>query len=222
MFNTVDRFNVFWRSFGREERWALVTCAVLVLLCAGIQHAQPAASLGPVFVAAPGITKERVSRKESSRAARAELRVHVAGAVKRPGVQSLPAGARVIDAVNSAGGATNRADVQVLNLAAHLQDGEQVVIPLKGRTVQSTVTPSDRLRAEPHSSMIRVTPLKALNVNTATAAELEELPGIGPALAERIVRYREEKGRLGSLQDLDAVKGLGEKKLEKIQPYVVF
>jgi competence protein ComEA len=70
--------------------------------------------------------------------------------------------------------------------------------------------------------MIRVTPLKALNVNTATAAELEELPGIGPALAERIVRYREEKGRLGSLQDLDAVKGLGEKKLEKIQPYVVF
>ncbi|HEX8237968.1 MAG TPA: helix-hairpin-helix domain-containing protein [Abditibacteriaceae bacterium] len=168
------------------------------------------------------------------------LRVHVAGAVRRPGVQSLPASARVMDAIMSAGGAVTQSDVQRLNLAAHLQDGQQIIVPRSGEAHLAaraqTALPSE-LRSEQQLAEQQLAgqqlvarqapggrplPAKPINVNTASVEELEALPGIGPAIAGRIVRYRQEHGQFRSLQELDAVKGLGIKKLQKLQPYVVF
>jgi competence protein ComEA len=121
-----------------------------------------------------------------------------------------------------------RADVQVLNLAAHLQDGAQILVPLKSQTVQvasgtaTTGTLSTPLQPARRRAGQQKRPAQAINVNAATAEELEALPGIGPAIAQRIVEHRAEKGRFQSLQDLDEVKGIGTKKLEQLQPYVIF
>jgi competence protein ComEA len=191
-----------------------------------MNHARPAVAVAPVFVDAPPVVDARAGAGDRSSAARPMLRVHVAGAVRRPGVQGLPASARVADAIKSAGGATAQGDVQRLNLAAHLQDGEQVLVPRNGEAQMRTAFPiesrSEQQIVGEQAARGRISPLRVINVNTASVVELEALPGVGPAIAERIVRHREEHGRFQSLQDLDAVKGLGTRKLQKLQPYVVF
>jgi competence protein ComEA len=112
--------------------------------------------------------------------------------------------------------------LQIINLAAHLQDGRHIQVPFKGQELSSAAGPMRTDASRIQAAQEHASPAKAVNVNTATAAELESLPGVGPAIAERIVRHREEKGRFHSLEGLDAVKGLGPKKLHKVQPYVVF
>jgi competence protein ComEA len=217
-----------WRSFQREERLALASCGALLLLCAGMQHARPAASQSPVLVDAPATAGKLHHTGSASSGGQNTLRIHVAGAVNRPGVQSLPAGARIADAVRAAGGPVGEADVQVLNLAAHLQDGAQIVVPRKGQTERVVAPPSaidvSSATVQPagRGSRQQKLPARAINLNTATAEELEALPGIGPSIAQRIVQHRAEKGRFQSLQDVDEVKGIGAKKLEQLQPYVIF
>jgi competence protein ComEA len=181
-----------------------------------------------VFVDAPATAGKLHHTGSASSGGQNTLRIHVAGAVNRPGVQSLPAGARIADAVRAAGGPVGEADVQVLNLAAHLQDGAQIVVPRKGQTERVVALPStvgvSSATAQPawRGSRQQKLPARAINLNTATAEELEALPGIGPSIAQRIVQHRAEKGRFQSLQDLDEVKGIGAKKLEQLQPYVIF
>lgn len=140
------------------------------------------------------------------------LLVHVAGAVGAPGVVSLPEGARVVDAIEAAGGAREDADTDQLNLARPVVDGEQVRVPVVGEVLeaaspgpQASSTASGGSGAGP------------INVNTATASELEALPGIGPALAERIVSHREANGPFKSLDDLTDVPGIGKAKLEALR-----
>ncbi|HIE09936.1 MAG TPA: ComEA family DNA-binding protein [Armatimonadetes bacterium] len=136
--------------------------------------------------------------------------VHVTGAVKRPGVYELPEGARVLDAIRKAGGPTKDADLDKINLADFLSDGEKVLVPRKApRRLASKggITPEDVLK---------------VNVNTASERELEALPGIGPVLARRIVEHRKEQGPFKGPEDLLAVKGIGPKKLERIRPYIEF
>ena len=137
------------------------------------------------------------------------LVVHVAGAVRRPGVYELRAGARVADAVAKAGGARRRADLGAVNLAAELQDGRQVLVPL---------------RAEPGSAAASAggatTPGVPLDLNTATVEQLDELDGIGPATAQQIVAYREAHGGFGSVEELDQVPGIGETRLAALRDKV--
>ena len=139
------------------------------------------------------------------------LLVHVAGKVVAPGVYTLPAGSRVRDAVVAAGGPAPGADSNLLNLAAPVADGEQVVVPAAGQAPQVVPGP-------PGSPASGVTGLPGkVNLNTATQAQLEELPGVGPKLAQRILEYRQKKGRFASARDLLQVEGFGPKKLASLE-----
>lgn len=136
------------------------------------------------------------------------LHVHVAGAVRRPGVYRVPAGSRVVAAIDAAGGLARRADATGVNLAAPLQDGQQVVVPERGRggTRRGGVSAGATAVGD-----------GTISLNTATAEELEALDGIGPALARRIVEYREAHGGFRSVDELLEVDGIGEKRLAAIR-----
>ena len=126
------------------------------------------------------------------------MTVHVVGAVVAPGVVSLPPGARAVDAVRAAGGATPEADLDRVNLARVLSDGEQVVVPLVGGPGSSGATGGAAAPAD-----------AVLDLNAADAAALEALPRIGPVLAERIVTWRTAHGRFSSVDELGEVPGIG-------------
>ncbi len=128
--------------------------------------------------------------------------VHVVGRVHAPGVVELPAGARVVDAVAAAGGATSEADLSGLNLARAVVDGEQVVVPRPGEVVVPDAA-SAPAAAGSGAAGGRV------DLNRATVADLEALPGIGPVLAARIVEHREQHGAFASVEDLQRVRGVG-------------
>ncbi|HEY8394856.1 MAG TPA: ComEA family DNA-binding protein [Thermaerobacter sp.] len=150
----------------------------------------------------------------------AALVVHVAGAVMSPGVYSLPAGARVIDAIEAAGGPRPQAELHALNLAAPLEDGIRIEVPTKEEVASGRfappVTGSGPVKAGSPESP---TPAR-VDINRASAAELEQLPGIGPALAERIVADREVNGPFRRPEDLTRVAGIGEKTLARLLPYI--
>lgn len=183
-----------WQAVG----WgiaAVVAVLVGVRLLGGADPAPP-----PVEVGTPG-------RAEGSRAGgdgngAAGPYVHVAGAVRRPGLYRLPHGARVAAAVRRAGGPSGAADLNLINLAARLQDGQQVVVP--GETAGAA--PAGDASASP-----------PISLGSATAEQLDELDGIGPTLAERIVEHRQASGGFGSLDQLAEVEGIGGKRLEALK-----
>ncbi len=141
----------------------------------------------------------------------ARIVVYVCGAVVNPDVYSLLEGSRVKEAVEAAGGFAPDADRVRINLARRLSDGEQVYIPRVGEEIPPVTPPA------------AVTPGHLggkVNINTATAEELETLPGIGPAYAERIVRYREEFGPFKTIEDIKEVRGIGDATFEEIKDLI--
>jgi competence protein ComEA len=165
-----------------------------------------------------GGTPVRVDRapREAVSAAGADVYVHVAGAVRRPGIVTVPPGSRVAAAVARAGGPSRRADLTGVNLAAQVEDGQQVVVPAAG-AVPGGAVPGG---AVPGGA---VTPGAAApagakpSLGTATLEQLDAIDGIGPTLAERIIEYRTENGGFGSLDELQDVDGIGEKRLETLR-----
>nr|WP_315201852.1 ComEA family DNA-binding protein [Actinomyces oris] len=146
--------------------------------------------------------------------------VHVTGAVSSPGVVTLPPGSRVTDAINAVGGASADADTEQLNLARVLTDGEQIRVPRIGEVLPNPA-PQPGGAATPS---VGTAPGKTngdasgtININTASASELEKLPGIGPALAQRIVEYRDSHGPFASVDALTDVPGIGKAKLEGLR-----
>ncbi len=144
------------------------------------------------------------------------LRVHVAGAVAAPGVYGLDEGARVLDAVEAAGGFADDADPSALNLAEPLTDGCKVTVPAVGQQVAGV---SEASAVEPASSGSAAADA-TVNINTAGVEELQELPGVGEATAEAIVRDREQNGPFSSPEDIMRVSGIGEKKFERMRDMV--
>lgn len=142
------------------------------------------------------------------------LVVDVKGAVRRPGVYRLDAGARAYDAVRRAGGLTPRADRVGVNLAARVVDGGEVVVPERGG-VAMTSRPTTSAGASDDETGADA-PL-SLDLNTATEQELEQLDGVGPATAANIVAYRQEHGGFASIDELDEVSGIGDAKLAAIR-----
>ena len=136
--------------------------------------------------------------------------VHVAGAVRQPGVYRLPSRSRVVDAVRRAGGTRRRADLSALNLAAKLEDGRQVVVPLRPRAGAPVAAAGGTATAS----------AGPIDINTATAEQLDELDGIGPGMAGAILEYREEHGGFGSVEELGQVPGIGEKRLAALREKV--
>lgn len=145
-----------------------------------------------------------------------DVTVHVAGEVKNPGVMTLPAGSRVTDAVEAAGGLTTHADPSALNLAQPLNDGEQIKVPKVGESEASSGTSGGVSEGVSNGS----SGARKINVNTASEKELQELPGVGPATSEAIVKHREENGRFESVEQLEDVPGIGPAILERLTPLV--
>ncbi len=193
-----------------ERGWqglAWAVAAVLAVLVAvrvlGGSGAPP-----PVEVGGPGLGERGGASAAAGRrgggATAAGPYVHVAGAVRRPGLYRLPAGARVAAAVRRAGGPARGADLNLVNLAARLQDGQQVVVPTAAAG-----------GGEPGDG--GTDPDAPISLGSATVEQLDGLDGIGPTLAERIVELRQQRGGFASVDQLAEVEGIGEKRLEALK-----
>ena len=195
-------------------RRAAVTLVAVMLLSAAVVavlmwRSRPAAEpvRPPVAVAGP----DAPASAGPSGAAPPSLVVAVTGRVRRPGVITLPAGARVIDAVRAAGGPSPGADLALLNLARKLADGELVVVGMPG------VAPGPELAGGGPAATAAG---GAVDLNTATLQQLDGLPGVGPVLAQRILDWRAEHGRFASVDQLREVPGIGEAKFEQLRDRV--
>jgi competence protein ComEA len=144
----------------------------------------------------------------------ARVVVDVVGAVRQPGLYRLEQGSRIADAVARAGGATPKAQLAQVNLAAPLADGEQVVIPKRG-VPGAAPTGAD---GSPAGAGIGTAPIQ---LSTATLEQLDSLPGVGPATAQKILDYRTKHGAFSSVEELDAVPGIGPKRLDQLRDLVV-
>lgn len=135
------------------------------------------------------------------------LVVHVVGAVHRPGLYRFSGRSRVADAVARAGGATRHADLTLINLAAPLADGTQVVVPVKTPAASATGASAGSATA----------PTGPVHLNVATLEQLDALPGVGPVTAQKILDYREKHGAFSSLEELDAIPGIGSARIEQLR-----
>jgi competence protein ComEA len=144
--------------------------------------------------------------------------VHVAGEVRRPGVYRLRASDRVQDAVDLAGGATRRANLDGLNLAAKLEDGRQIVVPRKGAGSATSDASGGAAGAAAAGAAGAAT--GPVNLNTATTEQLDALDGVGPTTARKIIDYREQHGGFGSVNELDRIPGIGEKRMAALRDQV--
>lgn len=149
-----------------------------------------------------------------------EILVHVSGCVKEEKIVSLPDGSRINDAIEAAGGLTKDADLSNVNLAYILEDGEKIYIPKKGEElseISSSLIVNNSSNSSNNSSLSKST---KVNINKATQAELETIPGIGPSTALKIVTYRNENGKFKSIEDIKNVSGIGDAKYEKMKDYI--
>jgi competence protein ComEA len=212
-------------EISRSQLVAYAAFAILVV-AVGVRFMRgqrPVSASGGAPSAAAGGSGERSPGDGTvsvARPAAAGSVVHVAGAVRRPGVYRLAAGARVQDAVERAGGARSSGDVNAINLAAKVVDGQQVVVPSRGRggaTAAAGTTPGATATAAAGSA-----PGPPISLNNATADQLDTLDGVGPATAQKIIAWRTQHGGFRSVADLGQVPGIGPKKLaalkDKVQP----
>jgi competence protein ComEA len=189
-------------DIGAGKRVAYAVAALLLVVAAYRFATGDHADGGGARVSVEGAPTDR----PAGSASRGELYVHVAGAVRRPGVYRLPAGSRVAAAVKRAGGPSRRGDPGAVNLAAPLEDGQQVVVPARGRA-----QPADGPTAAGE------VPKAPISLSSATAEQLDTLDGIGPKLAGRIIEYRQEHGGFRSIDQLREVDGIGEKRFEALR-----
>ena len=191
---TIERVATWWYelNFTALQKRALLIIAALVILLSGLivikgnTHSVTAPPIVPIELAAP------------------EIFVDVTGAVNKPGVYSLNAHARVIDAIKAAGDSAPGADLSTINLARVLADGEQVY-------VDSTISTTS------HSKVTQKSPSGPININRATASQFDSLDGIGPVIAARIVAYRKSNGPFTTIEELQKVSGIGAAKFAQFK-----
>jgi competence protein ComEA len=189
-----------WVALNRPHAVALTAGSVAASSTrAASATASPSASTAAVGSAAPS----------GSPASAAMLVIDVVGKVARPGIYRLPAGSRVDDAVRAAGGAQAGVDLSTLNLAAPITDGEQIAVAVPGAPVAAAGSGTDAATAG-----------GPVNLNTATAAQFDALPGVGPVLAQHIIDWRTQHGRFTSVDQLREVSGIGEAKFADLRSLV--
>ena len=196
-------------SVSRSTALVGVSALLATLVVAGHRLAATGAATAPEIVA----PLEPVTTAAPSR-----LVVHVAGAVRRPGLYRLRDGSRVADAVARAGGATRGAELSALNLAAPLVDGTQVLVPARVPLASPEQPSSSKSDSASPGVAAGATPKPSLS--SATAEQLDELPGVGPITAQKILDYRAEHGPFRSVDDLDAVPGIGPTRIEQLRDLV--
>jgi competence protein ComEA len=186
--------------------WAIVFAVLFGLLSGGILFLAASAPRGEPVQLAPPPTE-------------APVVVFVTGAVKHPGLHSLPPGSRRQHAIQAAGGLLPEANEQSLNLAEVLKDGERIYVAYGSLTSNNSGAPAQS-GSSPYPSIELSGSSQLINLNTAGGSELELLPGIGPALAGRIIQYRLENGYFGDIEEIMKVSGIGEKKFEQIRDLI--
>jgi len=205
----------------RAEAVAVAVLVAGVLACLGLVwtvaarravDAPAGAALG-VVATAPAVAGPSATATPSAAPA-PDLVVHVAGAVARPGVYRVAAGARIADTVQAAGGALPEAQLQGLNLARSVADGEQVLVPGPG------VPPPAPAPAPAPAPSAGGQPAGLVDLNRATAADLDALPGVGPVLAARILEHRDRVGGFTRVDELADVKGIGDATFAELAPLV--
>lgn len=223
----------------RAEQVASPSASAESVQAVGAQQS-PGAQPGAQSTAQPGANPSESAQSGAS--GEATVRVHVAGAVNNPGVYTLPAQGRAVDAIAAASGAAADADLDRVNLAGALSDGVQIYVPHRGETAApAQIQPNGgtanagQANAANGASQGGTQPQPArtlipagsaqkgstpVNINTATAEELQSLPRIGPAMAQRIIAWREAHGGFRSVDELDAVPGIGPSMLENLRPLV--
>lgn len=214
-------------------RWAVLGVVVVALVAMSLfatrallarANSQPQTFGAPAATSVGSMSTSHTGSESPSRATSlgqssgvsktaTQIEVHVLGEVAKPGVVTVSADARVQDVVRAAGGLLASADLTRVNLARHVQDGEQIVVPKPGQEVATAAGPS---AADTGSS----TPTSPVDLNAADATALDALPGVGPVLAARIVQYRESNGPFRSIDQLDEVSGIGAKLMEQLRPLV--
>ncbi len=201
-----------------------ITSAITVLVVGAgawwVVRVPPVPVESTISFTSTSVARNQDAFPDVSRAISLTIVVHVAGEVKNPGVYTLPSGARMIDAVNAAGGATARADLEVINLATPLIDSSQIYVPAKGVAAHPVFA-----RPQPGingvaSSTNNVSASGLVNINRASVTELDSLPGVGPSTAQAIVEYRVAHGPFASPEDLLNVKGIGPAKFEAMRKLV--
>ena len=210
-------------SVSRSTALVAVCALLTALVVAGHRLASTGAATAPEAVAPleavtePGTFEPgTLERAASAR----KVVVHVAGAVRRPGLYRLKEGKRVADAVERAGGPTARAYLGGVNLAAPLVDGTQVLVPLRMPAAGLPTSVGEALPGVPGSSGLPAASGQKLSLSTATAEQLDELPGVGPVTAQKILDYRAEHGVIRSVDELDAVPGIGPARIEQLRDLV--
>jgi competence protein ComEA len=212
-------------ALSRGELIGLVAVVLLVLAGAGLWYSRSlpkpievATTAGSVVPATPSAAPPvsgaaaPPSSSASPTASAVSLIVDVTGAVRRPGVFEFAPGDRVIDAVERAGGALDKADLTLLNLAAPLTDGQQILVPKRGDVPSGTVPVGTTPGTGSTGALV--------NINTADESTLETLNGVGPVLGAAIIQYRTEHGPFASVDQLDEVSGIGPATLEDLRSQV--
>jgi len=180
---------------------------------------QPAAGVAAV-PGQPGGTEATGGSASASAAPPTEIVVSITGLVERPGIVTLPAGARVADAITAAGGAAEGADLTGLNLAARLADGDSVVV---GNSASAGEPPSGLTAGGGGQNSAARSPAPSgglVNLNTADEAALDTLPGVGPVMAQNILAWRETNGKFSSVEQLQEITGIGPSRYAQISPLV--
>jgi len=215
-----------WRA---DSRFGVVVLVLIALVAGavwyriGVGGARAGASAAPpraVTTTMAAASDAHPTLSPSTKGAPATIAVHVAGAVTHPGVVQLHAGARVIDAVEAVGGALADGDLDRLNLAAKVSDGQRVYVAKVGQADPGAIGDPNATTSGASGAPADGTPAAKVNLNTATQAQLEELPGIGPTYAQSIIAERQRRGGFTSVNDLRSVRGIGDKRFAEVAPLV--
>lgn len=189
-----------YMSENKGRLWLLCGLAILVLLISSYSFWQKS-------------SRDKVSNMAETKASAAVI-VYVSGAVNAPGVIEVPAGARILEVINRAGGLLPVADSAKINMAQLVKDGMQIHVPLRPNSTNPAVT------APASAGIGAAASERKININTANAQELDKLPGIGPAIADKIIQYREAHGNFNDIADLKKVPGIGESKFNKLKELI--
>jgi competence protein ComEA len=221
-------------DLSRSELAAYAACAVLVALLGwrvlrseASGSSSVSAGTGGASTSAPAPTTggggedDEASVAVTAPARDGSVTVHVVGAVRHAGVFRLKLGQRVQDAIRRAGGASGGADLQAINLAAKVADGQQVVVPRKAAVgAAGAVAAPGAAGGAAAAGAAGTAPAAPVNLNAATAEQLDTLDGVGPATAQKILEYRQLHGGFASVDDLAQVSGIGPKRLESLRAQV--
>jgi len=195
--------------FGVPQRRLIALALVCVAAAAFLVRQHHAASAGVAPLRVAPVVPATGSRAAAGGGRAPALVVDVVGAVARPGLYHLPAGSRVADAVARAGGLTRRAQRAAVNLAAPVADGQQVLVAARGSPGAAAAAGAPASASSP------------VSLSTATAEQLDTLPGVGPVTAQKIVAYREANGPFTSVEALDAIPGIGPARIADLNGLVV-